>query len=53
MRRVSPLDVVVEALDYDIIIIEFELQSLYYVQFRSKIFGESMKLLVTQLWVEY
>ena len=48
---VRNVDVVVNVLDCDIIVSEFELQSGYCVYFRINILGKSINPLSSQVWV--
>ena len=43
---VSPLGVIVKALDCDLNVSEFELQSFFYVHFRTNTLEKSMNLLI-------
>ena len=49
-----PRGFVTTMMDYDIIVSEFELQSHYYVHFRTNTLGKEMNILIppTQLWVK-
>ena len=47
----SPSGVVANILDYDIVVSEFEFQSLYYFHFRIITVGKGMNPLLSQLWV--
>ena len=44
--RASPYREVVNRLDYDIVVNEFELQSRFYVHFRVNTFGKGMNPLI-------
>ena len=45
-NRVFPRGVMVKAMDYRIIVSEFEFQSHYYVHFRKNTFGKGMNPLI-------
>ena len=47
-----PCGVMVKAMDWEIVAREFELQSRYYVHFRTTTLGKSMNPLSSQLWVK-
>ena len=48
----SPHGVMANVLGHDIVVSEFELQSCYYVKFRSYTLGKDMNHLIPQLWIK-
>ena len=53
MRRRVSCDVMVKAMDCEILISEFEPQSRYYIHFRANTFGKGMIPLSSQQWVKW
>ena len=47
-----PHGVMVKAMDWEIVLNEFELQSWYYVHFQTNTLGKGMNPLSSQLWVK-
>ena len=50
VSRGSPNGVVASALDCDIVVSDFDLQSRYYVHFQTNTPGKGMNVLFPQLW---
>ena len=51
-RMGCPRSVMVKAMDCGIVVLEFVLQSRYYVHFRANTFEKGMNPLSSQLWVK-
>ena len=52
IKRRSPRSVEANVLDCNIVVREFDLQSHYYVYFRTNTLGKDMNPLIPQLWFE-